>query len=279
MPKPSNIDDDLQALIAAAGPPEAPADLGNLPADENEGTLAGATALEETPEEPKTARDEEPAEVEAAEPTAYEQRMAALEERLASRERELDLIRAGHVAQPQQPQAAPDPIDLIRQYMPGEVTAADVEAVLSDPVKGAAYMTALMRAAALGGARMALDASRAEVDAKLKTADEGRSLRERFWAENDDLQPYGKLVQQFATEAYNEGVREQSALIRETAKRVRSQLSEWGVKLPARDAAAPKGAVARRRITPAFAEGSRASGGKPVVNQFEKELFQLFQAR
>jgi hypothetical protein len=271
MAKGSKVEDDLAALIAAAGPSEPPKDLGNLPPDDVSpiGDEPVADAAEAPPEPAVEDADE------GDEPSAFETRMAALEDRLISAERENEVLRAGRAAPT--PQPAADPLEVIRNYFPGNVTAQDLEAILADPVKGAEYMTAFGRASALAGARMALDASREEMRRELNQREETRSVRERFWAANDDLQPYGKVVQSVSNEIYAEGITQPDRFIKEVSRRTREQLREWGVKVAPASAAGAK--VARRAIKPAFAEGAQRGGRAAPVNKIEQDIFRMSQNR
>lgn len=274
--KPKPKMDDLEALIVAAGMPEAPADLGNLPAEHAE---MPEDEAHEAPPAPAPA-DDDPADEAPPAEGSWAARMAALEASQAALQRENEFLRAG-----QRPAAAPeptpDPMDVINRFLPGSVTPEDMRAALEDPVRGAEYLTNLMRASAIAGANMAVQASAAQTHNVVNAQSQAQTLRERFWAQNADLENVGDLVQLSAQAVWNQygGRVDQDTLIAETARRTRARCDQLGIKLG--DAPAKPGlrSVAGGRATrrrPAFAEGGAAPAGRtPQTNTIEREILQL----
>lgn len=202
-------------------------------------------------------------------------RLAELEQRLERQSRELEFFRAGQVSQPvAAPVQAPvDPVGLIDQYLGGmRVTPEDVQVLMNDPVRGAEYLMNGIRAAVAAGAAIATNQIRAEYRQEQANIQGATQLRDAFYGQHPDLQPYAKLVQQAATDvrAQYPSISPQ-ALIEQTAQQVRGQLQQWGVRpKPAQVARGPQ-----RRVRPAQGEmggGHTSSAGGRALTPLEKQL-------
>jgi hypothetical protein len=269
---------DLSELIDAAGPPEPPKDLGNFPATaESKPGEEPAAQPEAAPVEPlAAAAPAEPEDVEEPAPSS------PLEERLARIERENEFLKLSlsqrAAAAPPPPQQSP--LDTIRQFLPWQVSEQDVQTILTDPAKGAEYLQGAIYAAALGGANMALQQSRAEVAQQLGRQAQETSLRDRFWASNGDLDGVKDIVQMKTNEVWAEPIpRTDEEKLTEVGRRTRARCRELGIKLEGA-APTPPRKVAGRRIRPAMAEGASTSrGAAPSLSPFEKDLFQLVNSR
>ena len=273
VPKRAVQEAELEDLIAAAGTPEPPTNLGNVPSEQPPAQPAAEEApapepqMAPAPSVPADEPDEEPT---AAPATDWERRLETLE-----RENEFLRQAATRPATPTQPTAPADPIQLIDQMLGGfRVTEQDVQTILQDPKLGAEYFMNGIRAAVAAGASLSLQRAREEFWQYQQAQQGSQQLAQLFYGENPDLAPYAKLVEQEATAARQQGFVQASALVKETARRVRAQLREWGV-TPNKTAASPAAPRAERR-QPARAEGhGRGVNGRTSLNAFERELFQL----
>lgn len=272
-----------------------PKNLGNFP-DELDPLPRGnqPTQRAETPErepEPEPEPDTQPAaepetteEPERREPPSESDRLAALEEQLQARTRELEFLRAGYQqGQTHTPAATPgipgqqDVVQLIDNYLGGNgITADDWQQMLQDPTKGASWAQNALRLAVAAGARIAMDQLRGEF-AQYQTQQQGATaLRDAYYAANPAHGKYAKLVQMTATEVRGQYPQiTNDALVRETAQRVNGQLKEWGVK-PERSAAARP--ASQDRVRPAYGDmgggGGGGGRGRPL-SPVEKQLRQF----
>ncbi len=292
-------DEDLESLVAAAPPPDPPVNLGNLPGPQppTRAVESGTGASEPADAEP--AEPAEPVETLDATTVAAAPEPAgdpedegdddstAWQQRVADLERENQFLRMQHAPQapaappPTGPQSPQEALALIDQFLGGfTVTPEDVQVLLTDPVRGAAYLRNGVRAAVAAGAAMAIQQARSEFAQHQAGQSQATQLRDAFYGQHPELEPYAKVVLSHARD-----VREQYGptlpaqhLIDETARRTTAELSSWGVDLRGtRRGAAPRAAGGRRR--PAFAEGGGGGrvNGATRFNAQEREMYDLLR--
>lgn len=270
-----------------------PKNLGNFPDELDPIRPANAPQRAESPEpapEPEPEEEAAPAiepeqaeEPERREPPSEADRLAALEEQLQARTRELDFLRAGYqqgaATTPAATAGVPgqqDVVQLIDNYLGGNgITADDWQQMLQDPTKGATWAQNALRLAVAAGARIAMDQLRTEF-AQYQTQQQGATaLRDQYYAANPQHGKYAKLVQMTATEVRGQYPNiTNDALVKETAQRVNGQLKEWGVK-PERETAPRQ---ASQRVRPAFGDmgGGGGGGGRGrALSPVEKQLRQF----
>lgn len=272
---------DFEAESSTLPPP--PKNLGNFP-DELDSPSISAPLRAESPEPdatppPEPAAEPEPPPAPAAEPDTQQAAADDDESELDQLRRERDFLRLSlqnrPASAPPAPPAPPDVTQLVSQYLGGyRVRPEDVQTILQDPEKGAEYLTAGIYAAVAAGAAMAVDRARQEFNQYQGQQQQATQLRDLFYGQHADLAPYGKLVQQFATEVHaanpNLGA---EGLVRETASRVRAQLREWGV-TPSRAPGSQTIQAQPRSYRPARAEmgGSGRANGRTTLSPLEKQL-------
>jgi hypothetical protein len=261
-------ENDLEALIAAAGEPEPPKDLGNLPAESD------VPDEDETPPEPKRAAEPEPAE-ESDEEEAEEEpgavRLSAAEvaqwqARVQALEREAEMLRRGVVQPAQVPEIGPETI------LPFNVSEEDVATILQGGPRAAEMVLNALRVTALAATTAAERRLAAAYQIAEAQKTQGQTLREEFWRRHGDLAPVADLVQAAANTVYAEHPTASAEnLIEETARRVRARVKQLGVRLgPAAETSTP-----RRRPATAETSGGARGNGRSGLSAFEKELFQL----
>lgn len=280
----------LDELIAAAGPLEPPADLGNFRPD----------ASPQAPSRLERPSSEEPAPEESApEPPAPPSLPEddddgdgidpRVQEQLDALRRENDFLRLGQrsAAPAAEPQGQPQDLNgQLNNLLQGwGVTPEDIEVFRSgDPNRAAEYVMNIIKVAAGAGAGLALRQARSEYQQAETQKTAATSLRGLMYGKHPGLEKYADLVMTHAGRvaqqmglAQDRGMQPHEAerLVDETAKSVRAQLSQWGIQ----DAEARPKKVTRLR--PAFAEGgspgrSRGVGG---LSDFDKQVLQLMNVR
>lgn len=233
---------------------------------------------DEPPVEPP-AEDEEP-EGASARP-ARRDRLAELEERLSAQETELRFYRAGQQqpAAPAQPAAqvtTADGAELIRRFTGGyQVSGADLLPLGFTPEAAeiaAERLNTLLATAVAGGAGIALSQARAEFGQYLQAnqaqqhqAQRDMALRQEFYTQFPDLEPFVEIVQATARELYDSDPRaklDRQYLKTETARRTKATLKERGIT----PGSAPRASA--RRASRSFSDlgggGGGAGGGSPA---------------
>lgn len=249
-------------MVGLAGPAETPKNLGNLPSDD--APPAEATPPDE-PSAPVGASDPpDDDDAPAQEPGSDD---AGLRSQLEALQRELALLRAG--AQPQAPQVpqAPD--------LPFQITEDDVNVILQGGEKAARYMQNALKAVAEATARQTEQRMVAMYQQARQTESTSVNLRQAFYSQHGELEPYQELVGAKAQEvAAQMPWADARVLMEETAKRTRDELRRRGIPV-----AQPKAATRRARTRPAVAEtGGGRPNGKTTLNPVERDIFQMLGA-
>jgi hypothetical protein len=276
-------DNGLDDLIAAAGPPEAPPDLGNFRPSHllDEPVEPPAPAPASAPESGQPPEYDEP-EPEAAEDEPPWQK-AVNDLKRENEFLKLAMQRPVQVAEAPRPTTPQDAVQLVDQYLNGfQVRPEDVEVMLRDPQRGAEYLMNGVRAAVAAGAALALNQGRTEYVQDQTQQKGAQDLRVMMYTQHPDLEAYADQVmieaqRLFAGSPHLRG--DAQALVDETARRTRQKLTEWGVGVEAKP---PKTARTKvTRLKPAFAEGGGSGGrqGAKSMSSLDREILQLVNAR
>jgi len=280
----------LDELIAAAGPLEPPADLGNFRPDAAP-FRAERPEDKPSPEEPADAPDAEPVPPPLPDDDGEEEGVdPRVQDQLDALKRENEFLRlAAQRPTPLPTESAAQPQDLngqLNAILQGwGVTPEDIEVFRSgDPTRAAEYVMNIIKVAAGAGAGLALRQARQEYAAAENQKTSATSLRGLMYGKHPGLEKYadlvmthaGRVAQQLGLQ-HDRGMQPHEAdrLVDETAKSVRAQLHAWGINDP--EARAKK----VTRLRPAFAEGgspgrSRGVGG---LSDFDKQVLQLMNVR
>jgi hypothetical protein len=283
----------LDALIAAAGPPEVPPDLGNFPAPRSASAPGGDPPDEEpspvvpppeTVPAPPADDDDDGEEAGAIDPRVQKQ----LDD--IARENEFLRLAIRNQSAPQAPpqpsmQTPQDAMAAIDQVLGGyQVTPEDLDIIRAgDPARAAQYLQNGIRAAAAAGAALALRQARAEYQTDQSQQRSATDLRTLMYSKHPNLEPWADMVQAHATRLYQQMPNtDAQTLVDATARSVKGFLSSQGIDVDRTEPAQPR--PQRRqptRLRPAFAEGGGGgrSQGRGGMTQFERDVFQLVNAR
>lgn len=253
------LQQDLDALVAAAGKPETPRDLGNLP---SEAPPVETAQPDETPAPVEDGPDDDAPEAERSDESA------TLKAELEAMRREMAFLRAGAPAIPAAPQMPAEP------ELPFAITEDDVNTILQGGPKAAQYMQNALAAVARATAQ-ATEQRLTAMYQQTRTAEtQGTSLRTAFYSEHKDLEPYQEIVgAQAQRVAQAMPWADAKLLMEKTAEATREVLRSRGIQIAAR------GTNRRSRVRPAMAEtGGNRPNGKANLNPVERDIFQMLGA-
>ena len=257
--------DEIDALIDQAGPPETPANLGNIPSEPGPDLEPGTEPpVEAVPRVPRREPDPEP-EPESAEPSD-----PVLQGKIEALERELQFFRLG-----QQPAAA-DPIPPPPQ-LPFQITEDDINVVLQGGPKAAQYIQAALYAVQQSTAAATEQRLAAMYQQSRQTEATSLNMREAFYGQHKELERFQEIVGVKAQEiARRMPYADARTLMDETARATREELHRRGIPFEAK----PTPSRRATRLRPATGEtgSGRSQPGRPTLSAVERDIFQMLGA-